>query len=91
MPFRQVTVSTTPTQIAPYNPKRSTIVIRNVAGAVCYISDSEVAIVTKGFPLNVGEALSLVRRDGDQPEYALWGQTAADTADLRVIEQFGEV
>jgi len=89
MPFRQVKVTTEPTQICPYDPKRSTITIRNVAGSACYISDSQVDILSKGFPLAVGEVLSLVKKDGDQPEYALWGQTSTGEADIRVIEQYG--
>ena len=91
MPFRQVKVTTEPTQICPYEPKRSTIVIRNVGGSSCYVSDSQVNITTSGFLLGVGEALALVKRDGDQPEYALWGQTETGEADIRIIEQYGEV
>jgi len=91
MPFRQVTVGTTVTNIVPYNEKRSTIIIRNVSGSTCYIHDSQVDVISKGFPLDVGDVLSLIKKDGDQPEYALYGQTSTGTADLRIIEQYGEV
>jgi len=90
MPYGQVIVSTTPTQIVTYNPKRTTLIVRNVSGSDCYISDSQQNITSKGFLLSVGEVISFVKKDGDQPEYPLYAQTTTGTADIRWIEQYGE-
>jgi hypothetical protein len=90
MAYRQVTVGTTPTLIAAYNPKRDVLVIRNYAGATCFIHDSQVDITAKGFPLAEGEVVSFLEKDGDEPSVELWGQTVAGTADLRIYESFKE-
>jgi len=90
MAYRRVIVGTAPTLIAPYNPKRDVLVIRNYSGSTCFIHDSQTDITTQGFPLAESEVVSFLEKDGDEPSVEVWGQTLSGTADIRVYESFRE-
>jgi len=90
MAFRKVSVGTEPTQVASYNPRRVCITIINYSGSTCFIDTDTKNITSEGFPLAVGSIMSLIKRDGDHPEEALWGQCESGTADLRVQESWSE-
>jgi len=89
--FYQTTVSTTISQLVPYNKQRKGILIRNNSGNPCYLSNDQANVATLGYPLNVGEFLAFLSVDGDIPELQIYGLTSVGTADLRIVETFGEV
>ena len=91
MPFRQATATTTPEQVVAFNPKRSTCVIRNASGAVCYISNDQANVVASGWPLAANDFVSFIKAWGDDTAAAIYVQTAALTSDLRIQESFGPV
>jgi len=91
MPFYNVTVTTTLAQIVPYNKKRTGITLKNYAGNPAFISNDQVDVLTKGYPLSVGEFFTFLRADGDAPELALYAITSVGTADVRIAESYGEI
>ena len=88
--FRVVTVTTDLVQLVPYNKKRVGILLKVMSGQPCYLSNDQTDVAATGFPLSIGEYLSLMSRDGDVPELALYGLTLLATTNLRIIETFGE-
>ncbi len=91
MAFRPVTVDTTPTQIAAWNPRRKSLSIFNNSTTVTvFLSHDRANVVARGFPLVPQAAVSLVDVEGDDPELELVGQVSAGTADVRVQEGFPE-
>ena len=91
MPFSQTTVGVAAIQIAPFNKLRLGITIRSLGVAQCFISNDRVNIAAQGFPIAIGEYLTLLERDGDDPAAALYAITAAGTADLRIIESYERI
>jgi hypothetical protein len=91
MTFRKVTVGTTPTIVVPYNPKRTGVVIYNPGPTIVYISDKQTDIISDGFAVGAGVYIGFAKVDGDETEYALYGQVESGTQDIRVQESFGEV
>jgi len=89
MGFRRVSVTTDVTQLASYNPKRVAIVIFNNGTGRIYLSDNPANVVVEGFPLDPGASFSLVKKDGDDPTVALYGQTETGTQDIRIAESWG--
>jgi hypothetical protein len=89
--FRPVSVSSQVTQIVPYNPKRVGLLLRNYSGSEVFLSNDQVDVLNSGYPLAVGEFISFLTADGDVPELALYAVTASGTANLRVVETYGEV
>jgi len=90
MPFRKVEVGTQPTQLASYNPRRKSITILNYGSVTLFISNDQVDILTKGYPIAPGSGVTLVDFEGDQPELALWGQVESGSTDVRIHEGFGK-
>jgi hypothetical protein len=88
--FHVVTATTTLAQLIPYNKKRVGILLKVMSGQPCYVSNDQTDVAATGFPLAVGEYLSLMSRDGDVPELALYGLTLLATTNVRIIETFGE-
>lgn len=89
--YHTAAVSTAVSQIVAYNKLRTGLLIKNYSGNLVFISNSQVNLPTQGFPLAVGDYLDLVARDGDVPEEAVYAVANATTADLRIVEAFGEV
>jgi hypothetical protein len=88
--FRQVTVGTDPVQIVPYKEGRSGLLIRNWSGSTVFVSTDGGTVISTGYPLNVGEYLNLINSEGDAAELQVYGQCASGTADIRIIESYGE-
>jgi len=88
--FHVVTVTTDLAQLVPYNKQRVGILLKVLSGQPCYLSNDQTDVAATGFPLATGEYLSLMSRDGDVPELALYGLTLLATTNLRIIETFGE-
>jgi len=88
--FRQVTVGTNPVQIVPYKEGRSGLLIRNYSGSPVFVSTDGGTVTSTGYPLNVGEFLNLLNSDGDASELQVYAQCASGTADLRIVESYGE-
>lgn len=86
MSYRQATVTTVPTQIAPWLPRRKSIAIINEGATKAFVSSDQADIVTKGFPLAPGASLSLIAEFGDEPELELFAIVAAGTTDIRITE-----
>jgi hypothetical protein len=90
MGVRQVTVTTDVTLIVPYNARRKSLVIASDSGDKIYISPNPKNITAEGIPLIPGGVFSLKKTEGDEPEYAWYGQAPTGSADIRVYEGFGE-
>jgi hypothetical protein len=89
--FRQVTVGTDMIQIVPYQPGRSGVLIKNYSGSQVFISTDAGSVLTTGYPLATGDYISLISTDGDAAELQIYAQCPSDTADLRIVESYGEL
>lgn len=90
MAFRTVTVGTTLTEILPFNPKRTAYTIKNYVGGTVFVSNDQTNIVAQGFPLAVGDFISMILAWGDEPADQLYAQMSAGSTDLRIEESFGD-
>lgn len=86
MPFFKVVVTTQPTRILPFNPRRKTVTIINLGDYRIFISQNPTNIISEGFPIYPLEGITLDEEDGDEPEYALYAQTETGEVDVRVQE-----
>lgn len=91
MPSRPVTVGTTATLLLPYNPKRTTVSIFNEDTAAVFIGEDQAGLLAQGSPVTAGGAVSFVRALGDTPQDIMFGISSAGGADVRILEQFGEL
>ncbi len=91
MPSRPVTVGTVATSLLPYNPKRTTVTIFNEDAAAVFIGEDQASLLTRGSPIQAGGAISFIRALGDSPQDILFGISSAGGADVRILEQFGEL
>lgn len=74
-------VTTSATNITGTNATRRSVTLKNLGGAVCYLGATGVTTTT-GVPLEVGESISI------DTTAAVFGITAAGTADVRYIQTF---
>jgi hypothetical protein len=88
MAFRQLTATVNAQQVTALNRKRSSLTVKNLGAARVFLSYDSVNIAALGFPLDTGEAISLISVDGDDAELAIYCLTAAGTGDLRIQESF---
>lgn len=88
MAFRPEAATTAVSQIAPLNPLRLSLVVFNNGTATVFIDNDQANITGRGIPIAANEHVSLTVDEGDEPELALFAQTAAGTADLRIKEGF---
>jgi len=91
MAFRQFTATNAAQQVTAYFKPRLAVTVRSLGAAQVFISHDRVDIVATGFPLNTGEFISFIERDGDDPTLAIYAQTAAGTADLRIHESYERI
>jgi hypothetical protein len=84
--FYQTTVGTSATQIVPYNPNRTALLIRNIAGSTVYVSTDQANIQSAGLQVGAAEYLSFAKSDGDAPELQVYALTDTGTADVRIVE-----
>lgn len=91
MPSRAETVGATPTLLLPYNPKRTAVSIFNEDTAAVFIGEDENALLAQGSPITAGGVISLNRALGDTPQEIMFGISSAGGADVRILEQFGEL
>lgn len=92
MPTRAATVVTTEArQHVQWNPKRASLILRNVSANPIFICEDRVSVTTNGFDLNENEVIAFSRRDGDEPEIALYFQSTGGNATLKIVERFGPV
>ena len=89
--FRQATVGTDVVQIVPYKEGRSGLLVRNYSGSQVFISTDSSSLLATGYPVNVGEFLNLLNSEGDAAELQVYAQCASGTADIRIVESYGEV
>lgn len=88
MGFRQFTVTTAEQSIAPFERRRSSIVLKNLGAARVFISHDRQNIATKGMALDVGDGMAFEVDKGDDTRFALYALTSAGTGDLRMAESF---
>lgn len=86
--FFSFTADTQVRQLVPYNDKRTNLLIRNESGDTVYINTDEKEVLTKGYPLYVGDFIIFVQKDGDVTNMAIYVRALHTTANLRVIEEF---
>jgi len=84
-----VEVSTEVRQIVYFNPKRVSLIIFNNGDVTAYLSQDPVKVKERGIPLLAGSSLTLLKIEGDQPEYQWYAQTISDKTELRIYEVFG--
>jgi hypothetical protein len=88
MAFRSVSVLTTVTKIAAFEPRRKSLTLVNIGTERMFISHDELSVATEGFPIDPGVSASFSENDGDDPRLALFGQTTTTVVDVRVQEGF---
>ena len=91
MGSRAITVGTAATQLLSYNNKRTGASIFNNDSAAVFVSEDETGVLVQGYVIPAGGAIDLLRALGDTPQDRLFGISAAGGADVRVLEQFGEL
>ena len=91
MPSRSITVGTGATPLLSYNPRRTTVAVFNEDTATVFIGEDETNLLTQGSPITAGGALTFVAALGDTPDRQMFGISAAGGADLRILEQFGQL
>ena len=84
-----VKVTTTVRNIVYFNPKRVALIIFNNGDVTAYLSQDPVNVVENGIPLQPGSSLTLLKVEGDQPEYQWFAQTLTSETELRIYEVFG--
>ncbi len=90
MPYRGVTVTTAETEIAGDNRKRRTLTFVNNGGGVFFFSQDRSNILTQGFPVSVGQVITLSTTDGDEPDLPIYGVASGANVDVRVVESVGD-
>jgi hypothetical protein len=90
MPMRAVTVTTSVTEIADYNPQRVAFALQNNGTVRVFVSHDPINVLTQGWPVDPGVMLSFSVADGDQPWLRFFAQTATGTAELRIYEGFSK-
>lgn len=91
MPSRAVTVGATATPLLSYNPRRTTVAVFNEDANTVFIGEDEASLLTEGSPISAGGAISFVAALGDTPDRVMFGISAAGGADVRILEQFGDL
>jgi len=86
--MRVVTVTTSVTEIADYNPLRVAFALQNNGAVRVFVSNDPVDILGKGWPVDPGVALSFSVADGDQPWLQFFAQAATGAAELRIYEGY---
>ncbi len=91
MPSRAVTVGTAVTPLLSYNPRRTTVAVFNEDSATVFIGEDQTNLLTQGSPITAGGALTFVAALGDTPDRQMFGISAAGGANVRILEQFGQL
>ncbi len=89
MPWRAVTLTPGAREVAGDNRRRRTLSVANNGGGTAFLSQDPSNVLAFGFPIGVGQVITLTREDGDEPDLPLYGDTAAASIDLRVQESVG--
>ena len=56
-----------------------------------FIGEDQAGLLARGSPITANGAISLIRSLGDTPQDILFGISSAGGADVRILEQFGEL
>jgi hypothetical protein len=82
----QVTVAATATVIAPVDPTRRRLVIKNPNATTVYVGGASVD-TTDGYPLGQNEVLTIVQahREDTTPQQAWYGVVASSTQNINAI------
>lgn len=91
MPSRPVLVGTVATLLLPYNVRRTSVAIFNEDTAAVFIGEDQGGLLASGSPITAGGAVTFTRALGGTPQDILFGISSAGGADVRVLEQFGEL
>ena len=83
----QVDVQTIPTRIVYPNPNRTSLIIRNIGNYVIYIGTDMNVSVTNGFQISPGNAISLTKELGDNPELEFWAISDGGVGRIAWLEQ----
>lgn len=91
MPSRAVTVGTAATLLLSYDPARTAVAIFNEDTAAVFIGEDQVGLLAQGAPITAGGTIAFNRALGAKPQDILFGISAAGGADVRILEEFGEL
>lgn len=89
MPYRQVTVTTDVTQIAPYHGHRKALAVMNNGAGDIFVSHDPSDVLTRGLRVPAGVVITMTIVDGDETFLALYGQAPVASQDVRVSEGYG--
>lgn len=88
MAHYSIKVTTIPTQIATYNPKRVSLHFFNRGDITVFISEDQTNIVETGIPLSPYASISFHKVENDKPEVAFYAQVETGEATIVVYEVF---
>lgn len=84
-------VTNTPSQIVPYNPKRTSLVIwNNDAASNAYLGSDASMTASNGLPLLPSTGYSFLKGMGDDPRLAFFALGPAAGVEIRWFEMTGE-
>jgi len=89
MPWRVVNVLTTVRELAPYNPKRTALVIQNADSDAVHVSGDQTTVTTLGWRLVEDSIMRLTIEQGDEPWLPLYAQRVSGDGEVKVYEGFG--
>lgn len=85
-----VTISTTASRAIAYSKNRTSLALSNLGTGTVYIgSDAEVNSAN-GYPILSTQTVVFSPLTGDDPRLERWLVCAADTQDVRVLEEYAE-
>jgi len=85
--YNQVNVLTVATRIVHPNSKRTSLVISNIGDYPVYIGTDNQVSTTNGFKLPPGNAISLNKALGDNPDLEYWAVSDGGTGRVAYLEQ----
>lgn len=92
MAQRAVTLSTTPSQLLGYNPRRTAWLVQNTDATInVRVSENGGTVATDGFVLNLLASISSLAREGGEPWNEVWAVAASGAPIVIVQEQFNPV
>lgn len=89
MAYYPFDATTTPRLAVPYNPKRKSLSVYNLGSATVFASQNARDPATDGWPIVANSHITLLRQDGDNPEYRLYLEAASGTQNCRIQEGTG--
>lgn len=85
--YNQIDVNTTVTRIIPSNPRRTSLVIRNIGDYNIYLGTDNQVTTTNGFKIAPGNIVSFSKDFGDNPELEFYAIAESGASRIAYLEQ----